>query len=138
MFSTLVAHEIRHRLQQLSTHVYFLIFFALSFLMMNAMGGAFSDANVALLGSGPNTNVNGPFVLNALTWLISLIGMMITAPFMGQAVYRDYDSGIHPLMFTTPVTTFEYLGGRFVGSIIVHLYLYAGLTGGLMLGSVVP
>jgi ABC-type transport system involved in multi-copper enzyme maturation permease subunit len=138
MFGTLVAHEIRHRLRTLSTHVYFLIFFALSFLMMNAMGGAFSDANIALLGSGPNTNLNGPFVINALTWLLSLLGMLITAPFMGQAIYRDYDSGIHPLMFTTPVSKFEYLGGRFVGSLVVHLYLYAGLTGGLMLGTVVP
>jgi len=137
MFFTLVGQEIRHRLNQLSTHVYFLIFLGLGLLMMSALGGAFGD-NVTILGTGPNTNANSPYTINALTWILGLLGMIFTAPFMGQAVYRDYDSGIHPLTFTAPVKKMEYLGGRFVGSYLTHLYLYAGLTGGLMLGTVAP
>ena len=138
MFVSLVGQELRHRFQQLSTHVYFLIFFGLSFLLMNALGGAFGEGNFVIFGMGPNTNVNSPFVLNVLTWFLGLVGMILTAPFMGRAVYRDYDSGIHPLVFTTPVSKAVYLGSRFVGSYLAHLYLYLGLTGGLMLGTVVP
>ena len=138
MFFTLVGQEVRHRFKQLSTHVYFLIFFGMSFLMMNALGGAFGGGDVIIFGMGPNTNANSPFVLNVLTCFLGLLGMILTAPFMGQSIYRDYDSGIHPLTFTSPVTKTEYLGGRFVGAYLVHLYIYAGLTGGLMLGTVVP
>ncbi len=138
MFFTLVGQEVSYRLRQMSTHVYFLIFFSVSFLLMNALGGAFSDTTVVIFGMGPNTHANSPFALNVSTLFLSLLGLILTAPFMGQSVYRDYESGIYPLIFTTPISKAQYLGSRFVGAIIVHLYLYAGLTGGLMLGEVVP
>jgi len=138
MFFTLVGQEIAHRLRQFSTHVYFLIFFGVSFLLMNALGGAFSDANVIIFGMGPNTHANSPFAINVTILFLSLLGLILTAPFMGQSVYRDYESGIYPLIFTTPISKAQYLGSRFLGAFIVHLYLYAGLVGGLMLGEVVP
>lgn len=138
MFASLLAQEVRHRLRQLSTHVYFGIFFGVSFLLMNALGGAFADANITIFGMGPNTNANSPFAINATTLFVSLLGLMITAPFMGQSVYRDYDSGIHPLVFSTPVSKAKYLGSRFLGAVLVHLYLYAGLTAGLVLGAAAP
>jgi len=138
MFFTLVGQEIAHRLRQLSTHVYFLIFFGVSFLLMNALGGAFTDANVIIFGMGPNTHANSPFAINVTILFLSLLGLILTAPFMGQSVYRDYESGIYPLIFTTPISKAQYLGSRFLGAFIVHLYLYAGLVGGLMLGEVVP
>jgi ABC-2 type transport system permease protein len=138
MFATLVGQEVAHRLRQLSTHVYFLIFFSISFLLMNALGGAFTDTTIIIGGMGPNTHANSPFALAITTCFLSLLGFILTAPFMGQSVYRDYDSGIYPLVFTTPISKAQYLGSRFLGAFIVHLYLYAGLTGGLMLGTVMP
>ncbi|WP_103029907.1 M1 family aminopeptidase [Salinibacter altiplanensis] len=138
MFASLLVQEVRHRLRQLSTHVYFAIFFGVSFLLISALGGAFTDANITIFGMGPNTHANSPFAINATTLFVSLLGLMITAPFMGQSVYRDYESGIHPLVFSTPVSKAQYLGSRFLGACLVHLYLYAGLTAGLMLGAAVP
>jgi len=138
MFLSLVAQEVTYRLRQLSTHVYFSLFFGVSFLLMIALGGAFSDANVMIGGMGPSTHANSPYALFVMTLFLSLLGMIVTAPFMGQAVYRDYESGMESLIFTTPVSKVQYLGSRFLGAFLVHLYLYAGLTGGLMLGTVVP
>ena len=138
MFFTLLGQEIAHRFRQLSTHVYFLIFFGISFLLMNALGGAFTDTTVVIFGMGPNTHANSPFAINVTILFLSLLGLILTAPFMGQSVYRDYESGIYPLIFTTPISKAQYLGSRFLGAFIVHLYLYAGLVGGLMLGEVVP
>jgi len=138
MFFSLVFQEVAHRLRQLSTHVYFFLFFSISFLLMIALGGAFSDTSVFIGGMGPNTHANSPYALTIMTLFLSLLGMIVTAPFMGQAVYRDYDSGMYPLVFTTPISKAHYLGSRFLGALLVHVYLYAGLTGGLMLGTVVP
>lgn len=138
MFLNLVGQEISHRLRQLSTHVYFLIFFSLSFLLMNGLGGAFSDTTVVVGGMGPSTKANSPYAITVVTLFMSLLGLVITAPFMGQSVHRDYESGIYPLIFTTPISKAQYLGSRFLGAFVVHLYFYAGMTGGLMLATVVP
>lgn len=138
MFWNIVRHEIKHRFFKLSTHVYFAILLALSFLIMIAIGGFFGGGQVTILGMGPNTKVNGPFVLAVLTFFISFLGVVITAAFMGRTIYRDYESGMHPLVFTTPVTKFEYLGGRFAGALLMNLYIFTSIAIGLMLGPLTP
>ncbi len=137
MFWRIAWHEVRFRFRALSTHVYFLLFFALSFLFINAAGGAFGD-NFTLGGVSPNVAANSPYVLMLLTVLMSLFGVIITAAFMGQTIYRDYDSGIHPLTFTTPVRRIDFLGGRFVGALAVNLYIFMSFALGLMAGEVTP
>ena len=138
MFPSLVYQEISSRLRQLSTHVYFLLFFGAGFLFMNAMGGAFSGTVTAGPGAGPGTNANSPYTVSLATLLLSQFGLILTAPFMGEAIYRDYRSGAYPLVFSTPVSKIEYLGSRFLGAFASHLYLYAGISLGLFLGTVVP
>ena len=72
-------------------------------------GGAFGDD--VTIGVGPNVAANAPYTVMISTVLLSLFGVIITAAFMGQTLYRDYDSGMHPLVFTTPVSKVDFLGG---------------------------
>jgi hypothetical protein len=137
MFWKIAAHEVSFRLRKLSTHAYFALFLALSYLLINGAGGAFGD-NVVIGGTSAQTNVNSPYVLGITIAVLTLFGTIITAAFMGQTVYRDYDSGIHPLIFTTPVRKVDYLGGRFVGALAVNLYIFSSFGLGLLLGEVTP
>jgi hypothetical protein len=57
---------------------------------------------------------------------------------MGQAIYRDYESGMHPLVFTMPMRKADFLGGRFVGAFAVNLYIFTSFGLGLMAGEVTP
>ena len=83
-------------------------------------------------------HVNSPFVLTGLAGVISLFGVLVTAALLGNAVYRDYETGIHPLFFTTPVSKFAYLGGRFSSALLVNAFILSSIPVGLMLGSVMP
>ncbi|WP_022836896.1 ABC transporter permease/M1 family aminopeptidase [Salisaeta longa] len=136
MFWRIASHEVRFRFRALSTHVYFLLFFALSFLLVNVEGGAFGDGGIG--GLSPIVAANSPYAVMLYTTLFSFLGLIITAAFMGQTIYRDYASGIHPLMFTTPVRKLDLLGGRFVGALAVNLYIFASFALGLMAGEVTP
>jgi hypothetical protein len=137
MFWRIAAHEIKYRFRQGWTHIYFLILLALSYLFVNAAGGAFGDS-ITIAGSGPNSIINSPYAVTITIAVLGLLGVIITAAFMGQAIYRDYDSGIDPLMFTMPVRKVDFLGGRFVGALVVNFYIFTSLALGLMAGEITP
>ena len=64
--------------------------------------------------------------------------MLVTAALLGNAVFRDYEAGIHPLFFTSPITRFSYLGGRFTGALLMNAVIFLGIPLGLMTASAMP
>src|SRR5262245_31925074 len=130
--------EVRKRLRQLSTYVYFVMFFAISLFTMLAAGGAFKSVSVILSGSGGKTMVNSPFVLCVLTSVISYFGTLVTAAVMGQAVYQDFHHGTYPLFFTAPISKFEYMTGRYLGGLIVLIVIFSSIALGFWVGSLLP
>ncbi|HET7276383.1 MAG TPA: M1 family aminopeptidase [Longimicrobiaceae bacterium] len=137
-FLETVRFEIRYYLRRISTYVYFGIFFALSFLLVCAIGGAFDSVSLAIGGSGGNVHVNSPYVITMITGVLSLFGVLVTAALLGNAIFRDFEAGIHPLFFTSPISRFSYLGGRFAGALIVDLIIFTSIPLGLMAATVVP
>jgi ABC-2 type transport system permease protein len=137
-YPRIVAFELRYYLRRISTYVYFAIFFACSFGMMTLAGGRWEGIQMSLGGSGGNVNVDSPYVLLILTGVLSLFGVIVTAALLGNAVYRDYESGIHPLFFTTPVSRFAYLAGRFTGALLVNIFIFTSIPLGLMAARPMP
>ena len=136
MFVSILVQELRFRLKKKWTHLYALLFFLLGFVTITATG--VSNGSIYVGGRNITEVLNSALAVERLTFGFSFLGILLTAPFIGRAIYRDYESGIHPLTFTTPVSKFDYLGGRFVGAVLAHLYLYAGLTAGLLLAAYMP
>ncbi|MDQ3556579.1 MAG: hypothetical protein M3409_07350 [Gemmatimonadota bacterium] len=137
-YAGIVRFELGYYGRRISTYVYFGIFLALGFLLVNAAGGAWQGVNMALGGSGGNVYVNSPYVVTMLTGAIGLFGVLVTAALLGNAVYRDYEAGIHPLFFTTPVSRLAYLGGRFTGALLVNAFIFLSIPLGILLGSLMP
>lgn len=137
-FLAIARFELRYYLRRISTWVYFGIFLLLAFLLVNAIGGAWGSVQIAIGGSGGNVFVNSPYVLGSVSILLSLFGVLVTAALFGNSVFRDYEAGIHPLFFTTPLTRVSYLGGRFTGTFVVAAVIFASIPLGLMIGSVMP
>ena len=138
MISTIVAFEIRKRLCQLSTYVYFWTFFSLALLTTAVAGGAFQGTNVDLGGSGGKTLVNSPFVICWLTSVLSYFGLLVTAAIMGNAVYQDFHYRTHMFFFTAPIRKFDYLLGRFLGAALVLMGIFVSIALGIWLGSLMP
>jgi ABC-2 type transport system permease protein len=137
MLGTIAWFEVASRLRRVSTYIYFTIFFLLTFLMMNLVGGAFPGGPVSA-GVGGKANINSPVALHSFISLFSYFGIIVTGAVIGRAVYQDFETGAHPLFFTKPITKAQYLGGRFLGAFIVMLVIFSGLAFGCFLGSLVP
>ncbi|HET9425771.1 MAG TPA: M1 family aminopeptidase [Gemmatimonadaceae bacterium] len=135
-FAAIVRWEVRYYLRRISTWVYFGIFFGIAFLFMLALTGAFGDAVV--MGTGGKVKANSPLTIAQILPLMSLLGVSITAALAGNALYRDYDAGIDPLIYSAPLTKPAFLGGRFAGSLIVNAFVLLGIGAGAAIACVTP
>ena len=133
-FRSIVWFELRSSLAHASTYVYFGIFFGLSFFVVNLLGGAWESMDS---GSG-YVSVNSPYTLALLSTAISFFGAVVTAALLGNAVYRDFEAGIDPFFFTTPISKSAYLGGRFTGALLLNAVISLSIPFGLMLASAMP
>ncbi|HEX2091586.1 MAG TPA: M1 family aminopeptidase [Longimicrobiaceae bacterium] len=137
-FLEVACFELRYYLRRVSTWIYFGIFFAVAFFFMNALGGAWESVTIPVGGSDGNVKVNSPYVVSVLTGVLGVFGVLVTAALLGNSVYRDFETGIHTLFFTSPVSRFSYLGGRFTGALVVAAVVFASIPLGLLVGSVMP
>jgi len=137
-FRETVRFELGYYLRRISTWVYFSIFFGIALLLVLAAGGMWEAVTVSFGGSGGNIKVDSPYVTLQLTAALTLFGVIVTAALLGNSVYRDYEAVIHPLFFTSPVTRASYLGGRFVGALLVNALVMLSVPLGLMAGAAMP
>ncbi|AMJ64563.1 hypothetical protein [Hymenobacter sp. PAMC 26628] len=115
MFLPIFLFELKYRLKRPATWIYFFLLFLMAFLLVTAAGGGFgTGVNVALGGDGQTVKINAPFSLNIITAVLSVFGVIIASSLMGNPVYRDFEYRTHALFYTTPISKFGYLGGRFL------------------------
>jgi ABC-2 type transport system permease protein len=137
MIFSILAFEFSRRLRQISTYVYFVVFFALAFLFVLMSGGAFPTATVDF-GTGGKVLVTSPFALSAIIMYMSFFGVVITAALAGQATYQDVDSNSTAFFYTAPITKFQYLAGRFLGSLAVQVLIFSSVGLGAFVGTKMP
>jgi ABC-type transport system involved in multi-copper enzyme maturation permease subunit len=65
-------------------------------------------------------------------------GAVIASALVGTAIYRDFEAQAHELFFTTRLSRAAYFFGRFLGALVVTLFVYSGLLFGVLLGSLMP
>ena len=136
MWKDILYFEIQQGFKKVSVWVYFIIFFALAFLIANTLGGAFTGASIVIGNQG--TNVNSPLLIAELQTVFTIFGVLICAAIFGNAGYRDYETNMHPLIFTTPIKPASYYSGRFLGSFFLTIFIQLGITLGLAIGFLMP
>jgi ABC-2 type transport system permease protein len=130
LFWEFFTFELKFRLKSWSTYVYFLIWFAFSFLSMAAEG-------FINFGNG-KTLLNGPFATTIIYILASLFGTIVISAIFGISILRDFQRDTFQLIFTKPITKFAYLGGRWAGSFVACVFAFSGLMFGEAFGSIMP
>lgn len=131
MFGTVFRFEIRYHLTRPITWFYFTIFLALGFFFLA------SDA-VQIGGGAGQVKRNAPWVIAQSMLILVAVGQVILTGLVGTAVLRDYQYQTHELLFTTPITRFAYLGGRFAGAFVVMVIVHLGIPLGMALGPLMP
>ncbi|MBI9036220.1 MAG: hypothetical protein JEZ03_17305 [Bacteroidales bacterium] len=136
MILQIINFEIRTALQTKLTYIYFAILFTLAFLFMNAIGGAFSGFQIQV--AGDNIKINSPMVIDLVLSFFSLLGIFITAGIISNIIYKDFKYDSLSLTFTTQVSKFDFLIGRFTAAIIINLLVFLAPALGIILGTYMP
>ncbi|MCW3121584.1 MAG: hypothetical protein JWQ38_1076 [Flavipsychrobacter sp.] len=137
MFGSIFAFEMRRLLTSMSTYIYFFILFIVTFFLALLAGGAFPEANFNF--AGEKISANAPIVIDAFFAAINnYIGIIIIVAITGNAVLKDFRSNTYTMIFTTPVSKFDYLFGRFSSSLLVALLILTAPAFGMMAGYATP
>lgn len=131
MFWKIFRFEIHYQLRQPLLWVTALIFALMTF------GAVTSDA-VQLGGGIGNVHRNAPTVILQLLNVTTILGMFVIVAFMASAAIRDFEHDLASLFFSKPIRKFDYLAGRFAGSLTASLGVFVGAALGILLGSVMP
>src|SRR5215472_1309476 len=137
MIGTILLFEVRQRLGRISTYMYFLILFAVGYLIALAVGGGLPGGSGSV-DLGGKVFANSPFALSQLISSVSMLGLIIAAALAGQATYQDIDNNCDSFFYTAPIRKVDYLAGRFLGSVVTQLLIFSGIALGLWLGMRMP
>jgi len=137
MFGSIFAFEMRRLLTSASTYIYFFILFIVTFFLALLAGGAFTEANFNF--AGEKINANAPVVIDAFFAAINnYIGIILLVAIVGNVVLKDFRTNTYTMIFTTPVSKFDYLFGRFSAALFVTLLILTAPAFGMMAGYASP
>ena len=100
--------EIRYLLGHFSTWLLFALFLIFGFMILR----------MVTLTDG--TYLNAPGTVAFFTIMGSAIWVVIGGGIAGEAATRDFQTRMHPLSFTTPVSKLTFLGGRFLAALMLN------------------
>ncbi len=122
-----IKFELNYRFSRPVTYIYFIIIFLMTFL-------ATATDIVQAGGSGGKVMENAPIVLTGIMLAVMIFGIFIASAVMGVPVLRDFEHKTDSMIFTTPTSKMSYLGGKFIGSFIILLFICSGIILGAMFG----
>ena len=82
--------------------------------------------------NGSSQYLNAPVMVMQASAILGSLGMLVTAGIFGDAASRDVQTRMHSLFYTSPVREAHYLGGRFLGGLLVNAVLVMGVPLGLL------
>ncbi|MGB7726382.1 MAG: M1 family aminopeptidase [Candidatus Acidiferrum sp.] len=130
MFWTIFWFEMKLRLRSVSTYIFFLIPFAMVFFSV-------STENFGPIGVGKVLK-NGPYALTLMDTFLTMFGVILIAAIFGPAILRDFQQDTYAMIFTKPVKKFDYLGGKWLASYVVCVFVFTGLIAGGIVGAFMP
>lgn len=110
--------------------VSFALFFLLTF-------GA-TTVDQIQIGSRGNVNINAPFAILQTMGILTVFALFVVVALVAGAVVRDDETGFAPILRSTRLTKWPYLGGRFLGAIAASLFVMASVPLAIAVGSAMP
>lgn len=83
-------------------------------------------------------DVNSPFAIAKTMVFGSLLWLLLAPAVAGEAAARDVATGMHPLVYTAPVSKAEYLGGRLLAALILNGLILLAVPVAILLGVYLP
>ena len=121
-----IQHELKYWIKSAMLWIFFLIVTLIVFF-------AVSSDKVQIGGVIGNTMRNAPYVIQNYYAMMSLICLLMTTAFMNATANRDFSSGMHQFVFSSPIKKRDYYFGKFLGATIISIIPLLGVTIGSLL-----
>ncbi|HEX8254517.1 MAG TPA: ABC transporter permease, partial [Thermoanaerobaculia bacterium] len=131
MLRSIAKFEVKYHLKAPLFYILFAVYFLLSFAAV-ASNDVVSGSAISAI------NKNAPFLTMLFMLLMSIFGVLTTTAFVADSVHRDFDLGTDSLFFSAPITKWQYLLGRFIGSLSVAVLIYVGVAVAMFVASLMP
>ncbi|CAM4133485.1 M1 family aminopeptidase [Flavobacterium antarcticum] len=135
MFSTIFNFEFKRWLKNPSFYIFIFLFFIMSAFIAATSFGVFDSITAS---RGSNSMANSPLALsefiNGMNYLIYFLLPII----IGSSVYRDFRYNMHTILFSYPFTKWDYIGGKFLSSLLVVIIITLSIMAGITVASVLP
>lgn len=82
--------------------------------------------------------VNSPFATAMTTVVGGLVWLLLAPVVAGEAAARDESTRLYPLIYTSSISKYEYLGGRFAAALVVNALLLLAVQAGTLLAVYSP
>ena len=82
--------------------------------------------------------LNSPFIITTVTVFSCQIWLLLAPAVAGEAAARDVHTRMYPLLYASPVSKAEYLGGRFLAAFVLHASILLGGQVGSLLAAYAP
>lgn len=130
MFNTIFRFELSYWLREYTVYVYAGIFF---FLSAVTMWGLSTDAPTEI-----RVFSNAPMQLFKMADFYSVLLLLLIPAIAGMAIYRDYSSGAHAVLYSYPFAKMDYLAGKFLSAFLIVTCIGAMIGLGAIVGTQLP
>jgi ABC-2 type transport system permease protein len=130
-FREIVRFELVYQTRRIHTWLYFAVLLVVAYLLTR--GGIDSARD-----SSPPILANSPYGIAATTVICNLLWVLMATAVTGSAAARDVQTRMHPLVYTTPVSKADYLGGRFLAALVLNALILLMVPAGILLALLVP
>lgn len=132
-----ILFEIKLKRKLISTYAYFVLFAAISALMMVIAGGGIKGAIVSF-GLSNKVNINSSVSLTMISSFMGVFGLFIIAPAFGQALFKDFGNKFDQIIYSYPADRKAFLIGRFFGALLTQVFIFSSIAFGLWIGTLFP
>lgn len=115
--------ELVYQIQRPSPWLYALVIMGAAFLML--IGNYLPDAQEGYL------LLNAPSTIAYTTVFCSLVWLLIAGAIAGEAAGRDTQTKMDALIYTSPISKYQYLGGRFLAALVLNALILLAVPFGI-------
>lgn len=127
MFRKLVQFEWHYHTRNFLFYAAFLVYLCFGFLLGAIVNGGF-----------PGINRNSPFMITYFIGIFSMNTVFSTTLFVAKSFLRENETKFDSIIYTTPVSKWNYLGSRFFMAFFISAFSFAMFALGLMIGHLMP
>jgi ABC-2 type transport system permease protein len=118
-FREIFGFEFMYQARRIRTWLYFAVLFVVAYRLRDGV-------------------VNSPYAIAQETVLTGLLWILMAPAVAGSAAARDVQTRMHPLVYTTPISKADYLGGRFLAAFVLNALILLAVPLGMLADFLLP